>query len=1022
MSYRSMAWVAWTALVLAAVGCAEEEHLQPRAPSPALHESFAPRAADIAGVPAFVVSDATSRSSAFVLSLGPSQGSGIILDGRRLVALGGATRASPEVTDPPLVSAERLPRWLGGGFVFRSRTSLFASDVFDGPLRPVATFPSEIATLSFGPKNALVRAVDGQRWAIDLTSGARAPVSPPGVLDFAALGDGRAAAITEGGGALISADRGEHWVDITRQLTGRPSTVFALESPPDQAGVWLTETPGPAMRVDPGGRLSRFDRAPADRTDVRLPDPRWHGDEPPVRMALHFGVPVDARSAVVLAGGDVVRVDLVTGEILSLTPGRLPPLAKCEAVRTPDDIVFVCAHEGMGFVVSRAIGAGAQPVIEHAFAATGVFYAGDDGSLVFAGPCTGAKASPRVGCVRGAGGGWHEYNLESAGTVAAVADASAPQGPPSPQGEVVRWVPRADGSALAIVAVGEGANSSVGAVDARTGETRTWQLDALTPQLRAALELGRGRARDRIGRIVDRSWTASARGAVRAWTDSGVSVEIDDDGVASVSPFAFERVATEGPYAIAVSKGQRLWQSIDHGASWVEVLAPTVGRTQWLVNPLACSAVGCDLNAWYRLGWTATPPAAQPPLVTVAGPPRVARPPLPELLCKLAGEGHAASLPRGDRSPEDFGLGAMRLPVSDSENLVRTLFDRHGTNPAHAATAANAGSDYYTAPRVLLYGQAAQSGGNVVGLTRPLAFVAPFDTAAAVRKTGFPVSDLLSSGRAIGMQRADVLGDDPTAVIGVAPVATSDPAGVGDVVFFGSTGAVGLVRAGPPAKVKIVMRHKHGDEFEPVSAVATGTDELAILELDSNGSGHVIKVGPFGVSDLFDVPSPPQASLYPANVDALAVNSRGDLGVIRTPSGGDPPSAADPALLVVTGAPPVPLAPWATLASVDDEACRADTTGWHAIIQTVAPWIRLVGSEPEPDEDAPMLARVRWSAQRVCLEAVELRAADTALSSDSTVETWTVARLAAPAAAGKVTVVPGTEIRQPVQCALGPAR
>jgi len=76
-----------------------------------------------------------------------------------------------------------------------------------------------------------------------------------------------------------------------------------------------------------------------------------------------------------------------------------------------------------------------------------------------------------------------------------------------------------------------------------------------------------------------------------------------------------------------------------------------------------------------------------------------------------------------------------------------------------------------------------------------------------------------------------------------------------------------------------------------------------------------------------------------------------------------------------------------------------------------------------------MLARVRWSAARVCLEAVELRTQDVAVASgqpsqwgtpwDAALESWAVARMAGGAAAGRVVVVPGGELRQPMECTLG---
>src|SRR5262249_21817264 len=160
-----------------------------------------------------------------------------------------------------------------------------------------------------------------------------------------------------------------------------------------------------------------------------------------------------------------------------------------------------------------------------------------------------------------------------------------------------------------------------------------------------------------------------------------------------------------------------LWQSLDHGASWIEVGSPLLGRTQGGLAINACSAVGCDLGSWYRIGWPASTPVAEAPLVTVSAPPRVGRPPLRQLVCKAASEAHSFSLPRGDSSPADFGIGAMRLPTNDSGNLVRTLFDRHGVNPAHASSVSQS-SDDYAAPRLLLYGGAVNPEQNVLAARR----------------------------------------------------------------------------------------------------------------------------------------------------------------------------------------------------------------------------------------------------------------------------------------------------------------
>jgi len=210
---------------------------------------------------------------------------------------------------------------------------------------------------------------------------------------------------------------------------------------------------------------------------------------------------------------------------------------------------------------------------------------------------------------------------------------------------------------------------------------------------------------------------------------------------------------------------------------------------------------------------------------------------------------------------------------------------------------------------------------------------------------------------------------------------------------------------------------------------------VAWLEEDSSGHARVMRLGTSAApASAFEVDAPPSADLYPANIDALAVGPRGELALVRTPSGSEPPSAADPALLLVPGAPAVALAPWSTLTPADDAACKADTAGWRVTVQTIAPWLRLeAAGDLRGLEDSFMLARVRWSPARACLEAVELRTQDMAVASgggpspsqwgtawDAPVESWAVARFAGGAAAGRVVVIPGGELRQTLECKLGP--
>jgi hypothetical protein len=160
-------------------------------------------------------------------------------------------------------------------------------------------------------------------------------------------------------------------------------------------------------------------------------------------------------------------------------------------------------------------------------------------------------------------------------------------------------------------------------------------------------------------------------------------------------------------------------------------------------------------------------------------------------------------------------------------------------------------------------------------------------------------------------------------------------------------------------------------------------------------------------------------SFYPANPDALALGPKNELAIIRTGSGSDPASSHDPALLLVPAMPPAALAPWSTLRLPDDPACKEP--GWRTTLQVIAPWVRVTTPELRVD-DMPMVARVRWSDKRVCLEGLEVKLPDVTVrapgpsGSDSLhVASWLVARGSTFA---RVAIGEGVEWRQPLECSL----
>jgi|GEM_PF-1104641 len=1015
-----------------------------RAPQPVESPASPPDAPvaadDDAGEPLdpspYVVADAApGRGAQVVVPMGKGEGDGVLLDGLRVLVGPGGVRAAREVADPPLAGAERLPPWLGGGFVVWSKRAIYTCPTFDGPLRPLVATPADVAGVAFGPSSLLVRAEDGERWAIDPRSGAPSALSPVGLRRVAALGDGRAAALTEFGGVVTTSDRGARWTDASPQLNAAVASVFTADD-----ALWIATDGGDALRVEPGGALARFDAGPTVKApELRARDPRWTASEAPIRRALRLGAPVDEGLAVVVSDGALFKVSLRDGAIVAASPGRLPPDATCEAVRAQDDLVFACTRSGgPSFVASRVTG-GAPPIVEQTFAFEGRFSASDDGAIAFGGPCSRGSAapppSPTTVCVRAAAGGWQEHALDGR------ADAGA--SPP----EVVRWIPRADGGAFGLIAAPKPA-----IVDARTGDVRPWLLDGVPANRRTSLDVRARWQKRELARVVDRAWSSSPGGGVRGWID-GLALDVARDGAVTASPFTFDRTMFAGPLGLGATKDGRLWQTSDRGAAWVEVERPLSARDDKMIEPRLCGAPGCDLGLWYRVGWPERGRLAAEPPKIAAPAPRLASPAPPRLACRPAGDARSVALQRTDASPEDLGLGATRVPRgADDAERMRAFHARVPPNLAHGVDVAPDRDE--ASPRALFHGYATSSGDDerfvVMGphkdprsLRREVAFVAPFDTAAAVRRTSFGVSELIAAGRSIGMGTPDVLREDPTVPSALAVAVSQDPSAPSDLVFVGDAGLVGVLRAGRDgaARARVTLRVRPTEPVAAISAASLGGDDLALLTLESRGYERVVAWTAQGLVDRFDVAAPASSEDYPANPDALAVGPHGELAVIRTGSGGTPATAGDPALLFAPGVPPSPLAPWSTLVADADPACRAEP-GWRAVIATVRPWVSVGGAGFKQIEEAPSFARVRWTSSRVCLEAIEVRVDDKLVTAQQregsrgdrdprdagdrarvtpleiTTETWLVARFSAAPSAARVGVGPGVEVRQALDCAL----
>ncbi len=983
-------------------------------------------------VTALPVVEAPPRASQYLLADGPAfvrlegtDGFGAIVNGLRVVENGRIARVATQETSPALQKATKLPRSLGGGFLFRSKNALFSSPSFDGPLKPVCGFMADIDDVSIGPSYVLAHLNDGDRIAIDPRNGQRAAISPPGLVEVGALDDGRVAALTTFGAALVSAD-GKQWTDVTAQLNGHPDAIDEVDGE-----LWIHGTPLSA-RVEEGGKISLLDEEKKPTaTTMRPRDPKWLDTVTPLRKAYRSGVLLEDGTALVVTQGALARIDVQTGAIVSMSPKKLAPDADCEGVRTPDDVVFICRRSSEAFVVSHGLSESGFAVEKTFTTSQGSIFVGDDGSMAIAGSCSGAVADMTV-CVRGVSGAWQEHVVTP--TTSDAGTATTPI-------TIDRWIAKSDGNAIGLSLGG-----SPAMVDTSTNEVTLLLPDALNNIDSGSSKRSRyaGKRAYAGGWQIDRSWTATSTG-IRGWVGKGTAIDIGFEGNVARSPYAFDQAATSGIYGFAIT-GEAAFQSTDRGQHWTEVAPPPQAHGVPALAIDDCGPLGCEIGGWLRVGWELVPPS--PPqvaqdLLTAAKLPITT---LPAISCAPTGPQRQKTVNKSWSSPNDLGFGALKLAIKEDDEPLREA----GTYWLNLPQRPIDGSDGDAEPamRLLATGYtvttddngALKANGPIPAITllrRQIGFLQAFDPGMAVRRTSIGMADYFAAARAVGLGGGvSTIADDPLTTQTVVPLLGPDPAAGNDLVAsynpIDQGGAFAVVRPNG-TRVAIEKDKTNDTSFTFLSAAQLG-DDVVVLQATEDATEQILRwTGPV-LAPLFEVPAPPLASYYPANPDAIAIGPHGEIGVLRTPSGGEPPTKDDAALIYLPGQAPAALAPWSTLVLADDAACKADP-GWRAIVTTTRPWLRAATADGELTPTQTIM-RVKWSTTRVCLEALEAHLLETSkarvLNVNSpndrpsvdqvTLSSWLVWKVlgnaTSPAGASKGAVGAGAEISQPLKCNL----
>ncbi len=662
-----------------------------------------------------------------------------------------------------------------------------------------------------------------------------------------------------------------------------------------------------------------------------------------LRRAVVAGLPVSGTRALIAddAHGTAL-VDLESGSVSSSQPVG-PAGSTCVPVSLAEDGLVACFAYGAKAtttIVSHA--RGEAPQVEKVFAGAVRVLHGQALS-VLAG-CSGT-ATEGVACLRRSPGVWAEVSVS-----AELLEAWQP----------MAWVPRDDGT-LAVIASERGVRGrmpTAALIDPTSGSVTPW--DAPIDQVMPGPTGGFGS-----------SFELFSNGTLRGFTAKGV-ISVDAKGHVSRSPRTFASLSSAGARALARDDAERLWQTSNYGANWVEVAPPPfdsmpssgaarlLGDSPGRTGGIHCSLVGCALDhvsgtgSWVRVGWPEDPPQAAPragatdaklaitPLPVPSPLPSTA---LPELRCLARRPGPLSARPKPTPARRSGQVNA-ELQYRDAFSLPESYVG-YGSRAVLQRKVADVLSD-------IRHDQPARS------RTFDVQFVEPLDPDARPRQSTVSLPSVSPTA--------------PDAEDGAArPAFSAEPGHAGGLLlvkeglsfFLNNQGKAQPLPSGcTPESGYVDARGKlfvACADWGGATRILDALDARSLLRLPV--AAHFRREPRVGMSAF-----PPGSPVF-VNPDSIAVGQDGKLRLLRLAPGVEPPTIDDPAWVLSDDAAPVALAPWSSLELATSPACLHDD-GYRALIQTPRAWVRVNGTGV--GRPAGMTALVRWSTERVCLEAIEV--------------------------------------------------
>jgi hypothetical protein len=491
------------------------------------------------------------------------------------------------------VTALPLPMRLGGGYAFYQSdsqgTRLWRADTWTAKLKPLSYIGPATDELVPGFDRLYLRTKANKVMALDPETGAIMGLGQmPAAASFGpmAFADGwRAVVDTDLRGPMASFDAGATWRPLS--ISQRVLSAAVVEGDP------VLYVDDGYFRVDVSGQLSfvRSDQAPPEDIEEDGDDP----GEPladghplgrrPLRVAIEHGYPDSTTSAVVAYRGALVRVSLPDAKVTSINPEALPDeTARCTGARVLRGFGFVCGAEGGKTTIYRFSPPLSLEVVAQFDNPRFVSDSGN-GALVVRGKCgveEGEADDMRTYCVIGSDGTQREIAV---------------------RGEIgaERVVALTDGRVVVLVPPRLGRTGRLTIIDGDKLDSKELKYPA---EPRRAVKIARR------GLWLE-GFQQHGKGAVRGWVEAGgpaVGVSVKLDGTVSLGEVYDDggQLLVSGPFAIAVTDAEHGFESVNGGERWREFELPRLPESPGDARTRGCSAVGCTLRGWLRVGWGAT--------------------------------------------------------------------------------------------------------------------------------------------------------------------------------------------------------------------------------------------------------------------------------------------------------------------------------------------------------------------------------------------------------------------------------